>query len=209
MRTKQRIDFIKIWVWRLFALLLVLAMGISLWQLDWFALSVSLTMFAIIILPSILEKALQIDFPSEFELALLFFIFASLYLGELQGYYTLFAWWDLLLHGVSGLIVGAFGFIVVYLMHIDKRISLRLSPLFLALFSFSFSSAIGVMWEIVEFTLDTLLGWNMQKSGLVDTMWDLIFNTIGALIISVLGYRYLKNERKPLQLVENWLKKRV
>lgn len=46
--------------------------------------------------------------------------------------------------------------------------------------------------------MDSLLGMNMQKpmfgdhSGLTDTMWDLIVDAIGALVISVLGYGYLK-----------------
>jgi hypothetical protein len=40
--------------------------------------------------------------------------------------------------------------------------------------------------------MDSFFSLNMQSSGLVDTMWDLIVDTIGAGVISLLGYFYLK-----------------
>ena len=40
--------------------------------------------------------------------------------------------------------------------------------------------------------MDRFFGLNMQKSGLVDTMGDIIVNDIGALFASLLGYFYLK-----------------
>ena len=41
--------------------------------------------------------------------------------------------------------------------------------------------------------MDWFFNFNMQKSGLVDTMTDLIVNTIGSLIAAVLGYFYVRN----------------
>ena len=49
----------------------------------------------------------------------------------------------------------------------------------------------GALWEILEFAIDQTFGTTMQKSGLVDTMWDLIVDGLGALTISILGYGYL------------------
>mgnify|MGYP001208113832 CR=1 FL=1 len=51
---------------------------------------------------------------------------------------------------------------------------------------------LGVIWEIFEFAADQLLGLNMQKSGIMDTMTDLIVDFIGALIGAIMGYFYLK-----------------
>ena len=62
----------------------------------------------------------------------------------------------------------------------------------LALFSFSFAIAIGVVWEIFEFFMDISFGLNMQKSGLIDTMGDLIVDSLGALLASGIGYFYLR-----------------
>ena len=67
-----------------------------------------------------------------------------------------------------------------------------MKPAFVALFSFTFAIAIGSLWAIFEYSMDSLLGLNMQKSGLVDTMWDLIVDAVGAFVISVLGYFYMK-----------------
>ena len=60
------------------------------------------------------------------------------------------------------------------------------------MFSFCFAVAIGVLWEIFEFTMDNLFGLNMQKSGLLDTMSDLIIDSIGAFLVSVSGFVYMK-----------------
>jgi hypothetical protein len=41
--------------------------------------------------------------------------------------------------------------------------------------------------------MDWFVGTNMQKSGLVDTMTDLIINSFGALAAAIIGYFYVKN----------------
>jgi len=56
--------------------------------------------------------------------------------------------------------------------------------------------------------MDQLFGLNLQKNGLVDTMWDLIVDTIGALFISILGYLYIRNKRKVL-LMDRMIKRFV
>jgi len=59
-------------------------------------------------------------------------------------------------------------------------------------FFFFFAVAIGAVWEIFEFSRDQIFGFIMQKSGLIDTMWDLIVDSAGALIASISGYFYIK-----------------
>jgi len=80
-----------------------------------------------------------------------------------------------------------------------------MKPAFVALFSFVFAIAIGSMWEIFEYSMDSFFDLNMQKSGLVDTMWDLIVDAVGALFIAVLGYWYMK--RGSEYFVEKWIAK--
>ena len=59
----------------------------------------------------------------------------------------------------------------------------------------------GTVWEIFEYSMDTVFGATMQKpmlndpSGLTDTMWDLIVDAVGALVMSILGYGYIKASR--------------
>ncbi len=62
--------------------------------------------------------------------------------------------------------------------------------------------AVGALWEVLEFGMDHVFGTTLQKpmagdaSGLTDTMWDLIVDSLGALTISVLGWWYMVRERQ-------------
>jgi uncharacterized membrane protein YjdF len=87
-----------------------------------------------------------------------------------------------------------------------------ISPLLVALFSFTFAVTLGVIWEIMEFSCDALIGsthqkWDLpdtemimgkpyQGSGLRDTMSDLIVDSIGAFITSLITYYLYKNQKK-------------
>ena len=78
---------------------------------------------------------------------------------------------------------------------------IKTSPKMIAMFSFAFALAIGALWEIGEFTMDSFLGPISNNAltqtvvngcGLVDTMKDLIGDSIGALFTAIMGYLYLK-----------------
>lgn len=161
------------------------------------------------LLPSILDKRTRIRIPPVFQIIILLFIFASMYLGEIHNYFYRVPWWDSMLHANSAIILAYIGFILIYTLNKDKRMHIKLSPFFMALFSFCFALAVGTVWEIFEFAMDVLLGVNMQKArnleevygvfdtrlGVIDTMRDLIVDAIGALIVSVIGYFHMKNHR--------------
>jgi len=165
---------------------------------------------SITFLPLLLGSRFKVRIPHEFELFAVIFIYASLFLGEVHDYYTRYWWWDMLLHGSSGLLLGILGFLLIYVLNEDENINLELSPGFMAFFAFVFAMAFGAIWEIFEFTMDQLFGTNMQKpmfndpSGLTDTMWDLIIDGVGALIISVLGYVYLRRTGSD-SFLEKWI----
>ncbi|MBL7084203.1 MAG: hypothetical protein ISS41_11340 [Candidatus Aminicenantes bacterium] len=190
----RRIDKVKTWVFWTICLLLILGTFLSVINYNWINVALFLLTLFLTFLPSIIERKLKIDYPSEGELTLILFIFASMYLGEIHAFYVKFWWWDLMLHAISGFIVAGIGFMIIYIL--NKKKKLGLNPVFVSLFSFSFAVSIGVVWEIFEFSMDFIFGVNMQKSGLADTMWDLIVNSISALIVSYLGYLYLKGRMK-------------
>lgn len=160
---------------------------------------------------TLIWRRFGVDIPAEFQLLTVLFVFAALFLGEIRNYYGRIWWWDMALHTSSGLLLGIVGFLLVYVLNESRRIDMYLRPIFVALFAFMFAISVGVMWEIFEFAMDSLFKTNMQKpmlgdpSGLTDTMWDLIVDTLGALIISVLGWRYM--ERQQQSFIENWIRK--
>jgi uncharacterized membrane protein YjdF len=151
---------------------------------------------------------LPVDIPSELQIVAIIFVFATLFLGEVRNYYERFWWWDMVLHGTSGLLLGLFGFMCVYMLNEDRHVDLHMRPAFVALFAFFFAVGMGALWEIFEFGMDEYFGMNMQpatpgdSSGLTDTMHDLIVDTVGALLVSLGGWRYLARPRA--SRVDDW-----
>ena len=85
------------------------------------------------LMPTILERQLQIDLPNVLEIVILLFIFSAWILGEVQTYYTIIPYWDTMLHTINGFLAAAVGFSMVMLLNDDDRIAFHLSPAFLAL----------------------------------------------------------------------------
>lgn len=190
--------------------ILLVGVVLSLWNGRWFAAATTAAIILITLLPILLEKRFRVFVPPEFEFLAILFVFASLFLGEVLDYYNRLWWWDLMLHTVSGLLLGISGFLLVYVMNESDMFSLDMSPGFVALFAFMFAVGMGAVWEIFEFAMDQFFGLNMQKemlgdpSGLTDTMWDIIADTAGAAVISVLGLGYLRTAGSE-SFLERWI----
>lgn len=122
------------------------------------------------LLPTILEKSLQIDLPNALEIIILLFIFAAEILGEIRAFYTTFAYWDTMLHTLNGFLCAAIGFSLVDMCNRHKRISLSLSPVYMAIVAFCFSMTIGVLWEFFECTMDQFFLLDMQKDTVVNVI---------------------------------------
>jgi hypothetical protein len=170
----------------------IIAVGYS----SWTNLSLAIVTLLLSFSPAWFERYYHIDIPLDFELLIILFIYASLFLGETGRFYDRFWWWDLLLHAGSAVAFACIGFMILLALMEIRQVKTR--PFWLAAFSFCFAISIGAMWEIYEFGMDQLLGWNMQKTGLMDTMWDLIINAIGGFLAASAGYAYLKGGRGSL-----------
>lgn len=172
----------------------------------------------IMFLPSMLERRWRIDIPGFMHIVFVVFLYAAIYLGEVRSFYYKVPHWDTVLHAFSGSMIGALGFSVVKLLNDSDKVNINLSPVFVAVFAFSFALSIGALWEIYEFSFDKLLGLNMQKfalengtpmvgrMALSDTMKDLIVDALGALATSIMGFISLKYKKGWL---ENFEVKRI
>ncbi|MCI6729882.1 MAG: hypothetical protein SOY32_02355 [Candidatus Faecousia sp.] len=126
-----------------------------------------LILFAI---PSIVECRLRIDLPDTLEIIILLFIFSAEILGEIQEYYVLFPFWDDMLHTLNGFLFAAVGFSMVDILNRNKRVSLQMSPFYMAVMAFCFSMTIGVLWEFFEWAMDAFFSIDMQKDTIVHTI---------------------------------------
>ena len=119
------------------------------------------------VMPTILERQLKIDLPNVLEIVILLFIFSAWILGEVQTYYTIFPYWDTILHTLNGFLCAAIGFSLVDLLNRHERVSLSMSPLFMAIVAFCFSMTVGVLWEFFECAMDQIFQQDMQKDTIV------------------------------------------
>ncbi len=172
---------------------LLIAIYQSIKNINYLALFFSIIVLFITFFPYIFNWKFNLKIPTEIQMIIVLFIYSSLYLGEIQSYYTKFWWWDIFLHTGSAIIFGFIGFTILYFMYSKNNVKAR--PWAIAIFSFTFAMAIGAIWEIFEFSVDQILKYNMQKSGLVDTMWDLIVDALGAILATSIGYIYLKTRK--------------
>jgi hypothetical protein len=141
--------------------------------------------------PAIIERQLEVPLPVEFTLLTCIFLFASYALGEVGDFYERIWWWDMALHGLSAVITGLIGFLSIYVFYMTQRV--HVEPIYVAIITFGLAVAVGTLWEIFEFLADWFFGLNMQRSGLVDTMTDLMINSAGAILAAAVGYYYVKN----------------
>ena len=160
---------------------------------EWLVMMIAVGTLLLTIFPLYLKRKFKIHISHSFVSFSAVFIYATIFLGEVHGFYDTFWWWDLLWHLYSATGLGLIG--VALLLSIMEKKGARSSPYIFSLFIFCFAVTIGTIWEIFEFSMDSTFGLNMQKSGLRDTMSDLIIDTIGSGIASFGGYLYITKSR--------------
>ncbi len=111
------------------------------------------------------------------------------------GLYFQVGWWDHLTHVLSATVVAAAGYVTFRAIDLyDNQITLPRRAI--SVYIVVFVLACGVLWEVFEFGLDiiaahTLLTMPLSQTGLTDTIWDLTFNTVGAVVVAIWGEVYL------------------
>lgn len=133
----------------------------------------------LLIVPSFLQVVLRIELPTMLEITMLIFIFAAEILGEIFNFYSIFPFWDTVLHTLNGFLAAAIGLSLVRLLNKSDRLLIYLSPLFTSIVAFCFSMTIGVFWEFFEFSMDRFLGFDMQKDTVIHTISSVMLNPTG------------------------------
>ena len=180
-----------------FETVLIYTAVLSAYSKQWDTFKLSITAIISILVPFMLNYAAnkkKLLLPPDFLLISSTFIFTALYIGEINKFYSKYWWFDLILHIVFGLYAVV---VYVFLSHLsiskhnnatNKRFSL-----FFSLSSFSFSVALGTLWELFEFSGDYLFNIGMIKGGLEDTATDLLVLVAAAFLTSVYYYFKFKN----------------
>lgn len=162
-------------------------------------------------LPALLER----DYGIALDPALTLWITTAVFLhavgviglpwSELNFYKSVW-WWDHLTHALSSSLVAAVGYTTVRALDRHSE-DIYIPPRFMFVFILLFVLAFGVLWEVLEFTITLVATATgnptiLTQFGLEDTMLDLVFDTIGAVVVAIWGTAHLTNV---VTLVERWL----
>lgn len=134
----------------------------------------------LLMMPALVERKLKLDLPDGLTIVILLFIYAAEILGEIRAYYLNFPYWDTMLHTINGFLCAAIGFALVDMLNRNKRFSMQLSPIYMAIVAFCFSMTIGVIWEFFEFSVDRLMLFDTQKDTVLNLISTVELNPDGA-----------------------------
>ena len=155
-------------------------------------------------LPTFLKKKFHIEMPLIINIIYDLFFFCAVVLGEYFSFYYRFSGWDNMLHFTSAVLITFVSFSIVSSCIGEEKI--KKHPWMLFFFSLCIAEFSGIMWELCEFTMDSF-GLNSQKFqdangvdlvgrlALMDTMGDIIVNSLGAITAGTIGYVSLKHDQ--------------
>lgn len=112
-------------------------------------------------LPRLVEKLFQVKVSFHVSLFLAIYVFCAVFLGEVCEFYYKISFWDSFLHVLMAFFLAFLGYMIgnQFFNEPNKRKSM----IVIAYTSFCFCMAVGATWELIEFTIDSLFGTNMQK----------------------------------------------
>lgn len=127
------------------------------------------------------------------------FIVLAVDFGSVLGFYDLFLWWDTMMHGFFGFICS----ISLYMIFLKDLGEIKNWVKYL--FTFLATMGCGALWEVFEFSVDSILGMDTQrvaesialgKTPVYDTMIDMIITIGGFVAFVLLDLLYRKKFKK-------------
>ena len=137
------------------------------------------------ILP-IISTITKKKFPPIINVMIMIHVFLASNLGSAMGFYDKFECWDLVMHGYFGFVAALTLYLLLLRWNGDK---LNRFGFFAMIFLGTLGGA--AIWEMFEYTCDTLLGSDAQRvqeslllglSPVKDTMTDIIVAVVGVLV---------------------------
>lgn len=144
-------------------------------------------------LPALLER--NYNLPLDPWLGLWITVAIFLHTVGSAGLYGQIPWWDNLTHAMSASLVAATGYTTARAMDLHTN-EIFLPKRFAFVYILVIVLAFGVIWELFEYGLDVLslatdITMPLAQHGLDDTVRDLMFNSLGAIVVAAFGQAHL------------------
>lgn len=139
------------------------------------------------------------------KITVLVFSFLSFHLGTALRWFDRGWGYDNITHFLSGTLFTLIG--LCLFARIRGRVDRREEPLLQLTYAFFFSMFIAVIWEIWEFSGFLLFGMDSQqhlKTGVLDTMEDMIACFFGSLIMVLDYILYVRRDTSLLMPIVEW-----
>lgn len=156
--------------------------------------------------PLFIQNKFEITLPNDLEIAIYLFIFSAEILGEIDNFFGIIPYWDIILHTINGFLATAVGFSLVDLLNKNSK-NINLSSFYLCLVAFCFSMTIGVLWEFFEYGCDKFLNVDMQKDTVIQKISSVALNPDGenkAVVVDDIGKTIIYDTNGDvLQVIDN------
>lgn len=165
---------------------------------------VVLALFPLAIIPWFVRKVIKYDLSDVLEFVYLLFVILASLLGSVLGWYQSISWWDLFVHGISGVLTSILALLILKKFSLLNRKNFWFSILFMIVFSLSVAS----IWEFIEFASDKFTGGDTQwvlETGVDDTMTDMLIAFVGSIVFSLIYTLLKKDNNQTLQKLEDLL----
>ena len=137
-------------------------------------------------------KKYKIEIDNKLELIYIIFIILAFLLGSIMKIYSLIYWYDSFVHLLSGVLTA---YISIYILKWLNKYNKK-DILFNIIFIILITLSVAALWEMTEFTIDKVLGTDVQKvltTGVNDTIKDMICALLGS-ILFIVYYIFNKNK---------------
>lgn len=144
------------------------------------------------VLPALLRR--EYGYAMDAGLVLLITISVFLHILGSLGLYRQFSWYDEVTHAVSAVLIAGIGYAVLRAFECHSS-EIEVPSKFRAVFVLVFVLASGVIWEVFEFAAVWFsqvigVGSPVRVFGIDDIVTDMVFNTVGAIIVAIWGTGY-------------------
>lgn len=125
-----------------------------------------LSTMGLLIAPILLGILMKFSINSVMFTGVMLYAMAAPLFGTMYNLYNLTNWWDDMLHFTGGVVFAILGVFVAKFLNKNNKNTLIMC----AVFAFVFSMAISALWEIYEFSVDSLFGIDMQRDTIIHTI---------------------------------------
>lgn len=156
-----------------------------------------ISIIPVMLIPTLLNKFTKFKINPEIELVYLIFIFFGYFLGSILNFYYKIGIYDKVIHGLSGVMTSILAIIILVKSRCYDKNPLWVNVLFIICVTLS----VAAFWEFFEFINDNIFGKDAQKvakTGVNDTMIDMIMAFIGSIIYSIIYAFEIKIKKKLL-----------